>query len=310
MRSSNRSRYVVGVISVALSAGAAVGQDDVLSVSFVGDLTQYSGPLSQNPFDPSTPLGGAIAATPDLGRVHGQLIATNCDATSPARQTSTVGPGTSSNPNVEFFLHSPILERIEARTTRLAAGNALGVPENTKILLPRTVNTTTTEEVGVTTTGFFGTGTLTVVDGVPVDFSYSQGANTLQSFDFRFNPLSLEQLELSTDSGTFTLTDTFDIAGGLAGDAPFGYNTPLSAFPGSTVLNTTRGIIEAELALGTLLNTRASSGGTPIDNPLSGTGSIFQYQAGGIVAAVTVVPTTGTASLLAVAGLAAARRRR
>lgn len=301
----------VGVTAALGAAAAAPAAADVLSVSFVGDLTQYTGPASQDPFDPFTPLGGAIAATPDLARFDGQFIVKGFDPTIRGTQTFTFGPGPGSDPNVQFFLHSPILERVEAFTTRLAGGNALGVPTNTKILLPRTVNSTTTDEVGVTTTGFFGTGTLTVVDGVPVNFTYNQGADTLQSFDFRFNPLSLEDLTINS-SDQFTLTETFDLdSPGAADDAPYGFNTTLSAFPGSTILTTTKGIIDAELTLGTLLDAKASDGGVPIADPFADfDGTWFQYQAGDVTASIVVVPSPWSAAVIGLAGLGAFRRRR
>ncbi|MEM1183847.1 MAG: hypothetical protein AAGI53_02490 [Planctomycetota bacterium] len=305
MRKAKALSFCALVVLMGVPATA-----DVLSVNFVGDLTQYTGPASQNPFNPGTPLGSAIAANPDLGRFDGQFIVKGFDSTIQGVQTFTFGPGAGSDPNVEFFLHTPVLERVEALTTRLASGNALGVSEDTKILLPRTVNSTTTDEVGVTTTGFFGTGTLTVIDGVPVNLTYTQGANTLQSFDFRFNPLSLEELAVSGD-GDFTLANMFDLDAGEGADARYGYNTPLSAFPGSTILDTTKGVIDAELALGTLLDGKASSGGVALGDPFAGFDGIwYEYQAGGVTASVVVVPSPYGVAVLGLAGLAPFRRRR
>ncbi|MEM8756740.1 MAG: hypothetical protein AAGF47_03045 [Planctomycetota bacterium] len=301
---SSRSAAVL----LAAFAGASASAD-VLSVSFVGDLTQYFGPASQDPFNPSTPLGSAIAANGDLAKFDGQFIVKNFDPSIPGTQTFTFGPGAGSDPDVQFFLHTPILERIEAFTTRLGTGNAQGVNANTKILLPRTVDSTTTDEVGVTTTGFFGTGTLVVENGVPVSISYNQGEDTLNSFDFRFNPLSLEDLSIS-GNGSFTQTGAFDIASGAADVAPYGFNTPLTAFPGGTVLDTTVGDVRAEIALGTILDGR-EPGGSPIADPFADfTGTWLQYSAGDVTAAVTVVPAPAATALLGLAGLATSRRRR
>ncbi|MEN0019501.1 MAG: hypothetical protein AAF747_01305 [Planctomycetota bacterium] len=303
-------RSITKISAVVLASASTIAAADVLSVSFVGQLTGYNGPAVQDPFNPGTLLGGAIAANPDLGRFDGQFVVTDFDPTFTG--TYTFGPGGNSDPGVQFFLHSPILERLEAQTTRLAAGNAAGVSENTKILLPRRDDVTSTDEVGVSTTGFFGTGLLQVVNGVPVAFSYNQGENTLNSFDFRFNPLSLEDITIGGDNQTFTLDNTFDLdTPGGADNAPYGFNTPLSAFPGSTILDTTVGALNAELAAGTILTTRASSGGVPIADPLAGvSGSWFQYGAGGIEASISVVPTPASAAVLAFAGVAASRRRR
>ncbi|MEM8835860.1 MAG: hypothetical protein AAGD00_08570 [Planctomycetota bacterium] len=299
------------VVPSLLVAASATSTASVLSVNFVGDLTSYTGPASQDPFNPATPLGGAIAANGDLAKFDGQFVVNNFDPTIPGTQTFTFGPGSGSDPNVQFFLHTPILERVEALTTRLASTNSQDVPVNTKILLPRTVNSTTTDEVGVTTTGFFGTGTLTVVDGVPTSFSYNQGADTLQSFDFRFNPLSLEDLSVTSGS-TFTQTGTFDLdTPGGADEAIYGYNTPLSAFPSSTVLDTTVGRIRDELAIGAILDTRESSGGVPIADPFADfSGTWFQYEALGTTASVEVVPSPGAAGVSMIAAAACIRRRR
>ena len=306
-------RYPTGpalaAAAITAFAGAAASAD-VLSLSFVGDLTAYTGPASQNPFNPATPLGSAIAANPDLGKFDGQFVVQNFDPTVPGLQTFTFGPGAGTSPDIQFFLHTPILERVEAFTTRRGTGNAQGAAVNTKILIPRTTDSTTTDEVGVTTPGFFGTATLQVFNGVPIGFTYNQGAGTLQSFDFRFNPLSLEDLTL--DGGDqFTLVNEFDFDSGEADAAPYGFNTPLSAFPGSTILDTTVGDVKAELALGTILDGRESSGGQPIADPFAGFGGTwFQYDAGSVTAAVTVVPAPAALALVAAGGLAAARRRR
>ncbi|MEM1424269.1 MAG: hypothetical protein AAGH64_09720 [Planctomycetota bacterium] len=303
----SRTARAIGVAAIAFTGASASA--DVLSVSFVGDLTQYFGPASQSPFDPSTPLGSAIAANPDLGRFDGQFIVNNFDPTISGTQTFTFGPGAGASSDIEFFLHTPILERIEAFTTRLGDGNAQGANTNTKVLLPRRVDSVTTDEVGVTTAGFFGTGTLTVVDGVPVGISYNQGEDTLNSFDFRFNPLSLEDITIE-GTGNFTQTGAFNIDNGEADVAPYGFNTPLSAFPGSTILDTTVGDVRAELGLGTILNGRFPNG-TPIDDPFANfSGTWFQYDAGGVTAAVTVVPAPGAAALLGLSGIALIRRRR
>jgi len=295
---------------LAIAGTAATANASVLSVNFVGDLTQFNGPASQDPFAPPTPLGSAIAGNPDLAKFDGQFVINNFDPTIAGTQTFTFGPGAGSDPNVRFFLHTPILERVEAFTTRLGTGNAAGANVDTKILIPRTFDSTTTDEVGVQTTGFFGTGTLTVVDGVPVGFTYNQGADTLNSFDFRFNPLSLEDLTVNSGND-FTLANTYDIDGGEARDAIYGFNTNLSAFPGSTVLDTTVGAIQDELALGTILYGKECSGGTHIDDPFADfSGTWFEYTAGGTTASVTVVPSPPGVVLLAISGVASTRRNR
>ena len=94
---------------------------------------------------------------------------------------------------------------------------------------------------------------------------------------------------MSSGDSVFTLVDTYDLdTPGDADAVPYGYNTPLSAFPGSTVLNTTRGIVAAEIAAGTILDGRESSGGMPIPNPLTGTGTLYEYSVSAITAGVTV----------------------
>ena len=304
-------RGFVSVLALAAAAGvASTASADVLSISFTGSLTSYNGPASQDPFDPSTPLGGSIAAFPDLAKFDAQIVVRNFDPSFTG--SYSFGPGGSSG-NVEFFLHTPILERIEALTTRLGDSSPNGFSEDTKLLLPRNDFSTTTDEVNVTTTGFFGSGSLEVVNGVPVGITYNQGASTLQSFDFRFNPLSLEELDIATGANTsFDAAGQFDLdTAGASDSVPYGFNTTLANFPGSTVLTTTRATIESELAAGNLLDAKQSSGGQPLANPFAGlTGTWFQYNAGGFDASVVVIPAPAGASMLVAGGLLAGRRRR
>ena len=312
-------KYLMVCCALVCSLGSVASADELI-VSFVGELTTFSGPEEISPFNPNGQLGGGVTANPDLLKADGQFVVKNFDASVPGTQTFNFAPVLGADPGVEFFLHSPLLERIEAYTTRIGSNSPQGYSENTKILLPRTETTTTTDEDGLTTTGFFGSGTLTVEDGVPVSFSYIQGPDALASFDFVFSPSSLEELTITGDA--FTLTNTYNLDfPGAADNAAYGLNSDLNGNAGSTVLDTTRGIIQAELdapfaggGTGNLLTGKQSKGGVPLPfNPLDGTGTLYHYNlTNAEMGAVAIVPEPSSAILALLGGLAllAVRRRR
>jgi hypothetical protein len=314
-------------LSGFLAAAAFVGfssttaQADELVIDFVADLlpSGYTGPADVSPFTVGSQLYVANQADPDFLRADVQFVVKDFDPTF----TGTYSFGAESDPSdpgVEFLLHSPMLERLEAYTTRIGS-NSPTYSTNTKILLPRRPDTTTSDKNTPpwTTTGFFGAATLTVVGGVPTSLSYTQGADNLASFDYILAPNSLESLSVTASS--FSLDATYDLdTPGAADAAPLGLNAIASMQPGGTVGDTTRGIIAAELAAafagggtGNLLDGKESSGGQPIAyNPLDGTGTLYSYSATGAVIGVTAVPEPGTALLmmLGLSGLAATSRKR
>ncbi|MCP4194837.1 MAG: PEP-CTERM sorting domain-containing protein [Planctomycetaceae bacterium] len=288
---------------------------DELLVTFVAEMPgsdSFNGPYEINPFNPDGQLGGGVVANPDLVKADLQFIVKDFDPTVAGQQVFNFAKGGPSDPGVEFFMHTPLLERVEAYTTRIGSNSPQGYSENTKILLPRRSTTTTTDTNGLTTTGFFGDGTLVVVDGVPTSLSYSLGEESLESFDFLFNPSSLDSLSISGNE--FALDGTFDLdTPGAAASAPYGFNTTLNGAPGSTVLDTTRGIIQAELdapfaggGIGNLLDNKQSKDGQPLSfNPLDGTGTLYHYTLGNAeISAVAVVPEPNSAMLLLVGALA------
>lgn len=309
------------VVCCALIVGfSSVATADELLISFVGELTEFDGPEEISPFNAAGQLGAAVVTNPDLIKADGQFIVKDFDPNVAGTQTFSFAPGVGADPGVEFFLHSPLLERIEAYTTRIGSNSPQGYSENTKILLPRKEDTTTTDESEVTTTGFFGSGTLTVVDGVPVSLAYVAGPDAMSSFDFVFSPSSIEELTISGDDFVLTNTYNLDFAG-AADNAPYGLNSDLSGNAGSTVLDTTRGIIQAELdapfasgGTGNLLTNKESKGGVPLPfNPLNGTGTLYHYSlTDAEMGAVAVVPEPSSAILALLGGLAilAVRRRR
>ncbi|MEM7312625.1 MAG: hypothetical protein AAF497_05685 [Planctomycetota bacterium] len=304
---------------ILLACFASAAFADELIVSFVAELQpgNFTGPAEINPFDPSTQIGGGVAANPDLIKMDAQFIVKDFDPNFSGTYSFMKGGG--SDAGVEFFAHSPLLERIEALTTRIGSNSPQGYSANTKILLPRTDNSTTTDDNGITTTGFFGNGQLVVENGVPVSLSYDLGPESLSSFDFLFNPSSLE--ELSVIGSSFSLENSYDLdTPGAADDAPYGFNTTLMGAPGSTVLDSTRGIIQAELdapfaggGTGNLLTTRESSGGVPLPfDPLDGTGTLYHYSLSGaemFVTAVVPEPASGVLAMLSFLGLFATLRR-
>ena len=312
-------KYAVVCCALIVGFSSAATADELL-ISFVGELTAFDGPEEISPFNPAGQLGAAVVTNPDLIRADGQFMVKDFDPNVAGTQTFSFTPGIGADPGVEFFLHSPLLERIEAYTTRIGSNSPQGYSANTKILLPRKQDTTTTDENGLTTTGFFGSGTLTVVDGVPVSLAYVAGPEAMSSFDFVFSPSSVEELTISGDDFVLTNTYNLDFAG-AANNAPYGLNSDLSGNAGSTVLDTTRGIIQAELdapfaggGTGNLLTGKESSGGVPLPfNPLNGTGTLYHYTLNDAsLTASAIVPEPASATLVLFGGLfiLAVRRRR
>lgn len=291
---------------VSLATAPNTSKADEFLLTFNATLNSYSGPAGADPFNPTSLLGSQIAANPDLGILEGQFIVKDFDA----NFTGTITTATS---GAELFIHSPVLERVEAYTTRVSSSSPLGTPVNTKYLLPRTATTTTTDENGLTSTGFFGTATATFVNGEVTSFSYSQGPDTLASFDFRFDPFSIEGLDITTGDETgFELVGTFDLdTPGDADAVPYGFFNTLTPAPSSTVLQTTRGDLAIELAAGAILDGRESSGGQPLDfDPLDGTGTLYYYDTTSLDASLEVVPEPSTYALLGFGGAALFALRR
>ena len=132
-----------------------------------------------------------------------------------------------SNTGNRFFLHSPLLERIEADTWRAEgesnAGTLTGlgnpISQRKKFLLP-TANT-------------YGIASLTIENGLPVSLTYSldfaasgapgfEGTN-LEAVDFQL-------ITLNSEGVSFGAGETFEV-GVNDDEVPFGFNTSLT--PGS-----------------------------------------------------------------------------
>ena len=130
-------------------------------------------------------------------------------------------------PGVRFFLHSPLLERLEADTWRAEGESNSGtltglsnpISQRKKFLLP-TANT-------------FGTAKLTIENGNPVSLSYSLDFAATGAPGFEGTNLESVQfnvINLNSDGVTFGVGQTYEV--GVNDDAvPFGFNTSLT--PGS-----------------------------------------------------------------------------
>ena len=150
--------------AICIGLGSLASADELI-VSFVGELTTFNGPEEISPFSPDGRLGGGVAANPDLLRADGQFVVKNFDPNIAGTQTFEFAPTVGSSAGVEFFLHTPLLERVEAYTNRIGSNSPQGYTANTKILLTRIETTTTADEGDLETTGYFNTGTLRVEDG-------------------------------------------------------------------------------------------------------------------------------------------------
>ncbi len=234
---------LVGTLN--LGPGTSPGS---LQVNFTGGLTQgtFDGPASISPYQAGNALASFISANPgaigtDILRVDGQFYLSGWDG-SDGTFTSGATPGAA------FFLHSPLLERLEANTWRAEGpsnhgtqtGSGDPIAERSKFLLPKT-NT-------------FGTATLRISNGVPVELTYTLNFTPeVPSFNNRPLPgVVLEQITLNSTGVDFGTAQTFTI-GTDDNNVPYGFNTLLAsgvyppALLSATVMNTTRAMLRNEI---------------------------------------------------------------
>ena len=138
--------------------------NEAIQVNFTGTLTKHGfvGPDSISPFLEGNALSTFIESSgeTDVLRVDGQFYMENWDGQDGVFVSND-------SPGVRFFLHSPLLERLEADTWRAEGPSnsetltGLGDPisQRKKFLLP-TANT-------------FGVASLTIKNGLPIELSYS-----------------------------------------------------------------------------------------------------------------------------------------
>ncbi|MBG86573.1 MAG: hypothetical protein CMO80_06700 [Verrucomicrobiales bacterium] len=310
-----------------LTVGLRVGDDapppaaGAIQVNFTASLTPqtFDGPGSINPYQSGNALSAFIAGAPgnagaDVLRADGQFYLANWDG-SDGTFVSGVTPG------ARFFLHSPLLERIEAQTWRAEGPSSHGtvtgdgttaLAQRKKFLLPK-ANT-------------FGTATLRIENGVPVELSYflDFSASGVPGFEgTALAGIRFETITLSSAGSSFGTPTTYTL-GQNDGSVPYGFNSALdlgafpSGFGGGTVMNTTRDILRNEINN----NTDESGGNTPnisndgridgaaaasvsspdqagyLADPFAGeTGTLTVYNTGGFVvgiqADVNPAPTAG-----------------
>lgn len=284
MKKNAKSLSALALIAITGHVSAAA-----LQVNFTANLTSYTGPSNLDPFDASTAIGAFAAAgggQEDIIRLDGQFYIPDWDGSD---GTYTTNSATGGN---RFFLHSAFIERIEGQTWRFEGpsdhgtltGSGSAIQQRRKLLLP----TDTT----------YGTATLVVAGGVPTSVSYdldfaADNAPQLTAGDdpdrlaTLFGPgVSFGSITVSTPAGTdFGSASVF--AAVDDGPVPYGLNTALdiaayaSNVSGSTVFNTTRGLIRNELGA----NVDELGGNTPnvstdgrINGEADGTGGDFYLQ--------------------------------
>ncbi|WP_018410084.1 PEP-CTERM sorting domain-containing protein [Methyloversatilis thermotolerans] len=323
---------VLGAVAAGLALSTQVARADSLLVNFTAALTpaSFAGPDALNPFVPGNALHAFAQFQPDVLKLDGQFYISNWDG-SDGVFTTNVSPGT------RFFLHSPLIERLEADTWRIegasdhgivdGAGNA--VAQRDKFLLP--------------TFSTYGTARLTIVNGAPVALSYALDLTQpgVPGFGNAPNPqiagIPFQSIVLDSDGASFGSAHRYTI-GVDDGDVAYGLNTRLSlgAYPGSllasTVMNTTRGMLRDELgnnsdeAGGSTPNISADgrlnggafpasdepAGSVYLNTPFAGeSGTLTVFDASGVTVAVAVVPEPDThALMLAGLGLVVALSRR
>ena len=238
--------------------GETASPAGAIQINFTGTLNErdFDGPNSISPFVEGNALSAFIASSgeTDVVRVDGQFYMSDWDG-SDGTFTSNVTPG------VRFFLHSPLLERLEADTWRAEGESSVGtltglgdpISQRKKFLLP-TANT-------------FGIASLKIENGLPVSLNYSLDfeASGAPSFDgTNLEQINFKTITLDSDGADFGIGETFSIGVDDA-DVPFGFNTSLTAGShpskvlNGTVTNTTRGTLRAEINS----NTDEVGGSTP-----------------------------------------------
>ena len=217
-----------------------------LMVSFTGGLSveNFTGPDSISPFVAGNALSAFIASTNELDvlRVDGQFYLEGWDGTD-GTFTTNVTPG------AKFFLHSPLLERLETDTWRAEGASNHGtqtgagadISQRKKFLLP--------------TASTYGSASVTVENGVPTSLTYALDFSTEGVPGFEGTALEVVEFQtISLDSGNavFGAPETYTI-GTDDDDAPYGFNTVLTAGShpagvlSGTVINTTRGMLRNEI---------------------------------------------------------------
>jgi hypothetical protein len=326
--------FAGALVAFAMALSPNPAEADSLLVSFRADLTAatFSGPDEVNPFLPGNALHAFAQVQPDVLGVDGQFYLQNWDGADGVFTTTSIsGPG---SPGAQFFLHSPLIERIEAQTWRIegpsdhgtldGAGNA--VVQRDKVLLPARVT--------------FGAASLTIQGGVPVGLSYaidfSQPGVPADFGNSALASVEFSAITVTSSGASFGAAQTFTIGVDDAG-VPHGLNTQLllGSYPpsllSSTVIDTTRGLLRSEIlnnsdeiggatanisADGRLNGAPFPSSDTPsgqvyLANPFAGaSGVLTVYSATGFTAGVALIPEPSALPLAGLAWVAATRRRR
>lgn len=320
MKKSIRKFGTLGIIAASMAFSSQASRADSLLVNFTAALTpsSFSGPDAFNPFLPTNPLYFFSQTQPDVLKLDGQFYISNWDG-SDGVFTTNVSPGT------RFFLHSPLLERLEADTWRVEGpsdhgtldGGASAVVQRDKILLP--------------TFSTYGSASLTISGGVPTALSYTLdltqpgvpgfGGTSLASVPW-------QTISVGSSGASFGAAQTFEI-GVDDGNVAYGLYTQLAtasypaALANGTVFQTTRGLLRNEI----LVNTDEIGGTTPnvssdgrrngaafpssddptgsvyLQDPFLGeSGTLTVFNASGVIAGVAVVPEPETYALM-LAGL-------
>ncbi|MEM6689816.1 MAG: PEP-CTERM sorting domain-containing protein [Planctomycetota bacterium] len=264
MRSSSLLARLLLLLGAAITTSPVIA-DDVVIINFTAGLTPgtFSGPDEFSPYVPGNVLSTFAAFQPDVLRADGQFY---------IQDFNGAGTYSASTPGNRFLFHSPLIERIEADTWRVEGPSSHGTQTAQRVVTFGAVPITQRSKFLLPADTILGDATITFdTAGNITDFSYSLDFSDpgVPSFEVAGNPnfqlAEFQSITAALGDATFSSRNVGDVGGADALLESYGLNTVLSlgsyspGVLGSTVLDTTRGMLDSEI----LSNTDELGGATP-----------------------------------------------